>query len=281
MQRIDSHQHFWSYNPVNHAWIDGTMQACQRDFLPADLQPILQQNDITGCVAVQVDQTEADNDFNLSLAKNNSFIKGLVGWVDLCASNIEERLQHYSNIKLMKGFRHILQGEPDEQFMLNAKFMHGISLLNKYGFSYDILIKPNHLPYAKQLVAAFPDQRFVIDHLAKPNIKAGKIDGWKEGMQAIAAHANVFCKISGMVTEADWVNWKPEDFTPYLDVVFNAFGANRVMYGADWPVCNVAGGYEGVLSVIDNYIDRLSQNEQEHFWAKNAIEFYRLNDLPV
>jgi L-fuconolactonase len=279
MRRIDSHQHFWIYDKERHGWIDDSMHHCQQDFLPAELQPILQQNGIEGCITVQVDQTEAENDFMVGLAQNNSFIKGLVGWVDLRAAHIEERLEHYSHLKLMKGFRHILQGEPDEKFMLDAKFMHGISLLNKYGFSYDILIKPNHLPYAKELVAAFPDQRFVVDHLAKPFIKAGKIDGWKEDIQALAAYQNVSCKVSGMVTEADWHNWKSEDFTPYLDVVFNAFGANRVMYGSDWPVCNIAGGYAGVLKVIENYIDRLSQNEQELFWAGNTIEFYRLDML--
>jgi L-fuconolactonase len=278
MQKIDSHQHFWIYDKARHSWMDDSMEACRQNFLPAHLQPILQQNGFAGCVAIQVDQTEADNNFALRLAEKNSFIKGVVGWVDLQANNIEERLQHYSHIKPMKGFRHILQSEADDKFMLNAKFKHGISLLNKYDFSYDILIKPNHLLYAKELAAAFPDQRFVINHLAKPFIKAGKIDGWKEGMQALAAYQNVSCKVSGLVTEADWANWNPEDFTPYLDVVFNAFDANRVMYGSDWPVCNLAGGYSGVLKIIECYIDHLSQNEQELFWAKNAIEFYRLND---
>jgi L-fuconolactonase len=276
MLKIDSHQHFWVYNKERHAWMDNSMQACQQDFLPADLQPILMQNGFAGCVAVQVDQTEADNDFTLGLAEKNSFIKAVVGWVNLRADNIEERLEYYSHIKLMKGFRHILQGEPDERFMLDAKFKYGISLLNKYGFSYDLLIKPNHLPYAKKLVAAYPDLRFVIDHLAKPYIKAGVIDTWKQDIQALAAYSNVSCKISGMVTEADWQNWKPEDFTPYLDVVFSAFGAKRIMYGSDWPVCNVAGGYEGALNIVENYIGCLTQNEQELFWAGNAIEFYKL-----
>ncbi|MES2061325.1 MAG: amidohydrolase family protein [Bacteroidota bacterium] len=278
MQKIDSHQHFWLYDKERHAWIDDSMQACQQNFLPAHLQPILQQNGFAGCVAVQVDQTEADNDFTLGLAEKNSFIKGVVGWVNLRANNIEERLEYYSHIKQMKGFRHILQAEPDDKFMLSATFKRGIGLLNKYGFSYDILIKPNYLPYAKELVAAFPDQRFVIDHLAKPYIKAAKIDGWKQDIQALAAYPNVSCKVSGMVTEADWQNWKPEDFTPYLDVVFNAFGAKRVMYGSDWPVCNVAGGYAGVLKVAENYISCLTQNEQALFWGRNAIEFYRLDD---
>jgi L-fuconolactonase len=277
MRKIDSHQHFWLYNPVNHAWINDDMRVIQRDFLPADLQPILQENGIEGCVAVQVDQTEAENDFLLDLAEKNSFIKGIVGWIDMQADNIEERLQYYSSVKPMKGFRHILQGEPDEKFMLNEKFKHGIDLLNQYGFSYDILIMPNHLSYAKAFVAEFPQQRFVIDHLAKPYIKDKRTNGWKEDIQAIATFPNVYCKVSGMVTEADWADWKTEDFVPYLDVVFNAFGANHVMFGSDWPVCNVAGGYKGVLNVIENYVNRLSQNEQELFWAKNAVDFYRLD----
>jgi L-fuconolactonase len=281
MQKIDSHQHFWLYNKERHAWMDDSMHACQKDFLPADVQPVLRQNGIEGCVTIQADQTEAENDFLLALAEKNHFIKGVVGWVDLCADNIEDRLDHYSQIKLMKGFRHILQAEHDTRFMLNAKFMHGIGLLNKYGFTYDILIQPDHLPYAGEFVAAFLDQHFVIDHLAKPYIKAGKLNGWKEDLQAIAAYPNVSCKVSGMITEANWQSWEPGDFTPYLDVVFNAFGPNRVMYGSDWPVCNVAGGYTGALRAVTYYIDGLTCNEQELFWGKNAIKFYRLNDQPA
>ncbi|QHS54513.1 amidohydrolase family protein [Mucilaginibacter sp. 14171R-50] len=276
MRKIDSHQHFWTFDAERHAWIDDSMQAIQKDFLPGQLQPILQQNGIEGCITVQVEQTEAENDLMLSLAENNSFIKGIVGWIEMAADRVEERLQYYSTVKLIKGFRHILQGEADDKFMLNPNFMRGIGLLNKYNFSYDILIKPNQLPYALQFASAFPDQRFVIDHLAKPYIKEKRITGWKTDMQAIAALPNVCCKISGMVTEADWLNWQPKDFTPYLEVVFEAFGAQRVMYGSDWPVCNVAGGYNGVLAVIDNYVSRLSQDEQEAFWAKNAEDFYRL-----
>ncbi|MBB5396321.1 amidohydrolase [Mucilaginibacter sp. AK015] len=276
MRKIDSHQHFWTFDAERHAWIDDSMQAIQKDFLPGQLQPILQQNGIEGCITVQVEQTEAENDLMLSLAENNSFIKGIVGWIEMAADRVEERLQYYSTVKLIKGFRHILQGEADDKFMLNPNFMRGIGLLNKYNFSYDILIKPNQLPYALQFASTFPDQRFVIDHLAKPYIKEKRITGWKTDMQAIAALPNVCCKISGMVTEADWLNWRPDDFTPYLEVVFEAFGAQRVMYGSDWPVCNVAGGYNGVLTVIGNYVSRLSQDEQQAFWAKNAEDFYRL-----
>ena len=276
MLKIDAHQHFWQYHPVKDAWITDDLKVIQRDLLPEDVAPVLTKNGIAGCVAVQADQSEAENEFLLGLAEVHSFIKGIVGWVDLQADNIAERLEYYSGIKLMKGFRHILQAEPDDDFMLNPRFMQGISLLGQFNFSYDILIKPDHLPYAGQLVAAFPDQRFVIDHLAKPYIKAKTVDGWREGIRALATCDNVSCKISGMVTEADWANWKPEDFTPYLDVIFNAFGANRVMFGSDWPVCNLAGGYTGVLSIVEAYVAKLSPNEQELFWAKNAIEFYGL-----
>ncbi|GGH23409.1 amidohydrolase family protein [Mucilaginibacter phyllosphaerae] len=276
MLKIDTHQHFWKYHPVKDAWITDDMKVIQRDFLPEHLAPVLAANDITGCVAVQANQSETENEFLLGLAQGHSFIKGVVGWVDFKAGDIEERLQHYSNEKLMKGFRHVLQGEPDEQYMLNKKFMHGISLLDKYNFSYDILIKPNHLPYAKTFAAALPNQRLVVDHLAKPYIKDKITDGWKQDIQALAAYPNVSCKVSGMLTEADWLNWQPEDFVPYLDTVFNAFGANRVMYGSDWPVCNVAGGYKGVLAALEAYVSRLSQNEQELFWAKNGVGFYGL-----
>ncbi|MFD0763524.1 amidohydrolase family protein [Mucilaginibacter lutimaris] len=276
MLKIDTHQHFWKYHPVKDAWITDDLKVIQRDLLPNDVEPILPEYNISGCVAVQADQSEAENDFLLGLAEKHNFIKGIVGWVDFNARDIEERLAYYSDIKLIKGFRHILQAEPDEQYMLNKQFMHGISLLNKYNCTYDLLIKQNHLPYAKTFVKAFPQQRFVVDHLAKPNIKAGDIKGWDKNIQAIASHPNVSCKISGMVTEADWTGWKAEDFIPYLDVVFNAFGPKRVMFGSDWPVCNLAGGYAGVIKSVESYINSLAQNEQELFWGKNAVAFYGL-----
>jgi L-fuconolactonase len=278
MLKIDSHQHFWLYNPVRHNWITEEMGIIQKNFMPGDLEPILNKTDISGCVAVQVDQTEAENDFLLDLAEENKLIKGVVGWVDFKADDIEERLQHYSKIKSMKGFRHILQGEADEKFMLDRTFMNGIGVLDRYNFTYDILIKPNHLRHVRDFVAAFPYQRFVVDHIAKPYIKDKHIDGWREDISALAAYPNVSCKISGMVTEADWTGWKISDFIPYLDTVFNAFGVNRIMYGSDWPVCNVAGGYEGVLSIVVHYVEKLSQPEQEMFWSKNAVDFYRLDN---
>ena len=232
---IDAHQHFWHYDLVQHSWINDEMSVIRKDFLPADLKPVLEENGVAGCVAVQADQTEAETNFLLKLSDENDFIKGVVGWVDLRSDNLQQRLEHYAQFKNIKGFRHILQGE-EPAFMLQASFLKGIGLLQRFNFTYDVLVFPKHLKAALQLVKQFPDQPFVIDHIAKPYIKGGIIDGWKEDIAAIAQYPNVHCKISGMVTEADMRNWKQADFTPYLDVITNSFGIDRIMYGSDWPV---------------------------------------------
>ncbi|MDB5002567.1 MAG: amidohydrolase [Mucilaginibacter sp.] len=276
MPRIDSHQHFWNYDPVKHAWINGDMEIIQADFLPEDLEPILQEYGFNGCISVQVDQTEEENTMLLDDAAKHDFIKGVVGWVDFKAENIEDRLAYYQQFKKLKGFRHILQGETDRAYMLNADFKRGISKLKQFEYAYDILIYTDQLGYANEFAAAFPDQPFVIDHLAKPKIKDGDITDWAKDMKVIAQNQNVSCKVSGMVTEADWKAWKPEDFTPYMDVVFEAFGANRVMFGSDWPVCRVAATYGEMLSISEGYVAKLSANEQGKFWGDNAIKFYSL-----
>jgi L-fuconolactonase len=277
MQRIDAHQHFWQFDPVRDNWITEEMSVIRRDFLPADLLPLLQRNEIDGSVLVQTCQDEADNDFMLKLAAENDFIKGIVGWVDLRAENVEDRLKYYRDSHpKMKGFRHVLQAEPDEKFMLRDDFKRGISLLNQYGFTYDILIYPNHIKYASELVAEFPGQKFVIDHLAKPYIKMQEIGQWQRDMEYLAYYQNVYCKVSGMLTEADWYGWRTEDFMPYLDVVFKSFGSQRVMYGSDWPVCTLAGGYNRALEILQIYASRYSQDEQEQFFGGNAIRFYNL-----
>jgi L-fuconolactonase len=276
MPRIDAHQHFWQFDPVRDAWITDDMSVIQRDFLPQDLQPILQQHGFDGCVVVQSDQTEVENEFQLANAAAHDFIKGVVGWVDLRAENIEERLAHYSQFEKLKGFRHVLQGEADRALMLRPEFKRGIAALAQHGFTYDILIFSDQLPYAAELAAAFPQQPFVVDHIAKPPIKDQLIDDWAHGIRAVAAHGNVCCKVSGMVTEANWQHWKPADFHPYLDVVFDAFGIDRVMYGSDWPVCEVAGGYTRALSILEEYLAPFSANEQALFWGDNAARFYGL-----
>jgi len=213
------------------------------------------------------------------LADQYSFIKGVVGWVNLQSINVEDKLKYYhERYPKMKGFRHVLQADPDDQLMLRDSFKRGISLLNKYNFTYDILIYPKHLKYAAQLVAEFPDQKFVVDHLAKPYIKAREINDWKRDIEALSKNLNVYCKVSGMLTEADWYSWKTEDFTPYLDAVFNAFSINRVMYGSDWPVCKLAGGYNRAMEILQIYTSRFSEKEQEQFYGGNAIEFYNLTE---
>jgi len=276
MPRIDAHQHFWHFDPVRDAWITPDMAAIRRDFLPADLQPILQQHRLDGCVVVQSDQTPTENAFQLANADAHDFIKGVVGWVDLQADNVAGRLDYYQQFAKLKGFRHVLQGEADRALMLKPAFQRGIGELEKRGFTYDLLILPDQLGYAAELTAAFPNQPFVVDHIAKPPIKAQEIDAWMRDIRHLAAHENVCCKVSGMVTEADWQHWEPEDFRPYLDVVFAAFGPQRVLYGSDWPVCNVAGGYARAIGILEDYLRPFSAAEQAQFWGDNAVRFYGL-----
>ena len=277
MLRIDSHQHFWNYDSEKFDWVTEEMSLIKKDFLPTDLAPVLQQNNFNGCVTIQVQQTEEENDFLLNTAEGHDFIKGVVGWTDLQSKNVEERLNRLKSFNKLKGFRHILQGEKKRDLMLSPEFKNGISFLPKYGFTYDILIFPDQLAFARKLVKEFPEQKFVIDHLAKPYIKDGKIEEWEKDMNAIGSFKNVYCKISGMVTEADRKKWKPEDFFPYLDVVVKSFGTNRIMYGSDWPVCLVAASYQQSLSIVSEYFSPFSKDEQDAFFGGNAIKFYNLN----
>lgn len=276
MIKIDSHQHFWKFDPVRDSWITDDMSVIQKDFLPADLQPVLLANKIDGCVAVQADQSEEQNKFLLEQARGNDFIKGIVGWVDLRAENICERLAYYQQSNLIKGFRHVLQGEADRALMLKPEFMRGIAALREFNFTYDILIFADQLKYIPAFVAAFPNQKFVIDHIAKPSIKAHDIDAWTKDIMQAAMHENVYCKISGMVTEAEWKTWKKEDLLPYIDVVIEAFGADKIMFGSDWPVCLVASSYHQWYSLLKEYFSTFTKEEQEKFFGGNAIQFYNL-----
>lgn len=276
MIRIDSHQHFWNYDAIQHSWINDEMAVIRRDFLPQELAKVLQENQVTGCVAVQADQSIAENNFLLGLAGSYSFIKGIVGWVDLQSPNLNEVLETYAQLDIVKGFRHILQGEQQRDLMLKDTFLHGIKQLQQHDFTYDILILPDQLKYIPEFVAQFPNQRFVIDHLAKPLIKQQEIKDWKRDITELAQYENVWCKVSGMVTEADLKSWKQEDFEPYLDVLVNAFGTGKLMYGSDWPVCLAGGEYGEVMNVVSTYFSRFSVHEQELLFGKNAIDFYRL-----
>ena len=273
---IDSHQHFWNYEPEKHSWIDDEMSVIRRDFLSDDLQKVFDENGVDACVAVQADQTTEETDFLISLAENNNFIKGVVGWVDLRSESIEEDLLKYKKYDVVKGFRHVVQEEQDHNFMLRPEFLNGIELLGKYNLCYDILIFPHQLVAALELVNKFPNQKFVIDHIAKPYIKDGFFEGWAVMMREIAKNQKVYCKISGMITEADYKTWTPEQVHPYMKLVLESFGAGRVMYGSDWPVCLVAGNYSIVKALVTDFISDLSQEQQNAIMGGNAAKFYNL-----
>ena len=273
---IDSHQHFWNYEAEKHSWIDDEMSVIRRDFLSDDLQKVFDENGVDACVAVQADQTTEETDFLISIAENNNFIKGVVGWVDLRSESIEEDLLKYKKYDVVKGFRHVVQGEQDHNFMLRSEFIRGIELLGKYDLCYDILIFPHQLGATLELVKKFPNQKFVIDHIAKPYIKDGFFEGWAVMMREIAKHQNVYCKISGMITEADYKTWTPEQVHPYMKLVLESFGAGRVMYGSDWPVCLVAGNYSMVMALVTDFITDLSQEQQNAIMGGNAAKFYNL-----
>ena len=273
--RIDSHQHFWKFDPVRHAWIDSSMQNIAKDFLPKDLKPLLETNLMDGCIAVQADQSETETQFLLGLAEENSFIKGVVGWVDLSAEDLSQRLEVFSKNTLFKGVRHVLQTEK-EGFMLKDPFLRGISELKNFNLTYDILIYPNQLEEARLLIEKNPDQPFVLDHLAKPYIKQQRIKNWASDIKELAKYKNVYCKLSGMVTEADWNHWQFENFKKYLSVAFDTFGSDRLMFGSDWPVCLLAGSYEHVVKIIDLFIENLEQEEKNNIMGGNACNFYNL-----
>ena len=273
--RIDSHQHFWKYDPVRDAWITPDMIAIRRDFLPGDLEPLLRASGMEGCVTVQVDQSAKETLTMLRLADEHPFIKGIVGWVDFRSPGIKDQLAYLSQYKKLKGFRHIVQAEPDG-FLLQKDFLHGIKSLADFGYTYDILIYPRQLQEAVQFVRQFPDQKFVLDHMAKPLIRERGLEPWKKYIASLASAGNIYCKLSGMVTEADWKKWEPADFLPYLDVVFNCFGPQRLLYGSDWPVCLLASTYPQQLAVVEDYINSLTPSEKLRIMGENAVQFYNL-----
>jgi len=270
---IDSHQHFWKYDPVRDAWIDASMKVIKRDFLPNDLKPILNENGVDGCMAVQADQSEEETEFLLACAAENPFIKGVVGWVDLIAENLEDRLKHYAANPLFKGVRHIVQAEKDD-YLLRADVQSGIGKLAKHNLTYDILVFPQQLPAALALVKKFPKQQFILDHIAKPNISESISYQWKVNITALSKFENVSCKLSGMVTEAKNFIFKNQDFTPFLDHVFTSFGPNRLLFGSDWPVCLLAADYKKVLSIIKNYLDKYSTETKAQVLGSNAMKIY-------
>lgn len=274
--KIDSHQHFWHYNPGEFGWINDQMSVIRKDFLPADLKVELDKTGFNGSIAVQARQHLEETAWLLELASNHNFIRGVVGWVDLCSTELTKQLELLSANKKLVGVRHVIHDEPDDNFMLRPDFLKGIEQLQKYGLTYDILIFPKHLPNTLQFVKAFPDQVFILDHIAKPDIKNQVFTPWKENIDKLAKFPNVHCKLSGMVTEADWKRWKEEDMIPYLEIVLENFGFERVMIGSDWPVCKVAGQYGKVMDIVRNFIQNLSVAEQRAVLGENAQRIYNI-----
>jgi L-fuconolactonase len=268
---IDTHQHFWKYNPIKDQWIDESMEIIRRDFMPHDLQPLLYSLNIGGCVAVQADTSIHETDFLLDLAKQHDFIKAVVGWIDF--KQIHPLLERWSGEKKLKGFRDILQGQPPE-YLQSDLFLSGIKVLGTYGYTYDILVYPHHLKAVYSVVSQYSNQKFVIDHLAKPYIKDQKIEDWKKDLKSISVFPNVYCKVSGMITEASWDQWKINDLRPYFEVALELFGPDRLMFGSDWPVCQLAGGYEAWWNTFQQLIEPISPTEQQKIRVLNAQQFY-------
>jgi L-fuconolactonase len=272
---IDTHVHFWKYDKVRDAWITDNMKVLQQDYIPQTLESTLRRNGVSGCVAVQADQSEVETLFLVELSKTHDIIKGVVGWVDLQNNNLAERLQYFSQFPVIKGWRHIAQSEPDD-FLSRSSFQDGVRMLESYGYTYDILIFPKQLRSALDLVSRFPNQAFVIDHCAKPLIATKEIDEWGAIMKEIAVHPNVYCKLSGLFTEAKWKQWSPADYYPYLDVVFGAFGTDRLMFGSDWPVILLSGMYVQWKSLLEKYMENFPAEEKEKVFRFNATSFYKL-----
>ena len=274
--RIDSHQHFWNYSAAEYPWLGAGMSKLRRDFLPADLEAEQRKVRLNGSIAVQARQTVEESRWLLNLADHYPLIKGVVGWVDLRSENVEAELAEFAKHPKFAGVRHVVQDEPDDEFMLRPEFLRGLEKLKSHKLAYDLLLYPKHLPVAVKLARRFPEQKFVLDHIAKPAIRTGTLSPWDNDIRELARSGNVWCKVSGMVTEAQWTGWKQADFRPYLDVVFDAFGEDRLMFGSDWPVCLAAGSYEQVFGIVSRYLQWFPESARRKVLGENAARFYNL-----
>jgi L-fuconolactonase len=275
--RIDSHQHFWRYSPVEHNWMSDEMTQLKRDFLPEDLEPLIKSVGFDGCVAVQARQTLGETRWLLELSEKHAFIQGVVGWADLCSTDLRRQLEIFSTHPKFVGVRHMVQDEPDDEFVLRAEFMNGIAQLRQFDLTYDLLLYPRQLRAATQLVQKFPEQPFVLDHIGKPGIAEGLLSPWRENLLELARARNAWCKLSGMVTEAKWNQWKPADFTRYLDAVVDAFTPEHLMIGSDWPVCLLSGDYASTMEIVFDYVQQFSTEVQSAILGGNCARFYGIN----
>jgi L-fuconolactonase len=277
MERIDSHHHFWFYDPKEYAWIDDRMSALQRNFLPEDFEPEFQSAGICGVIPVQAHQSWRETWQLLQFANEFKFIQGIIGWLPLVDADLQRKLPTLTEHRKLKGVRYNLQDEPDPNYMLRDDFNRGLTDLQPYGLAYDILIYEHHLPQTILFVDRHPEQVFVLDHIAKPRIADGELSPWQENLRELAQRPNVYCKLSGMITEANWSNWTNDQLRPYFDVVLEAFGPERLMFGSDWPVCLLAGTYDRWIDVVATFLSPLSLDEQASVWAGTARKAYNLS----
>lgn len=274
--RIDAHQHFWKYDPLRHSWINDAMATIRKDFMPEDLIKELSSTGMDGSIVVQVDETEEENNFMLSLADKHDFIKGIVGWVDLKSVDAEEMISRHSKHKKIVGYRCILQGKEDKEYLTNPEFIAGVKKLASHNKTYDLLVYHNQLPSLIRFTDQLPDNDMILDHIAKPDIKQQRIKEWADQMRILAQHPRIYCKLSGMVTEADFRNWTYDDIMPYMEVAVNAFGTDRICFGTDWPVCLVAGTYKQVYDVVDRFMSGCTEEEKDKIMGRNAVQFYKI-----
>jgi len=274
--KIDAHHHLWKYDAPQYPWISENMGLLRRDFLVPDLMDVLQESDIEGVVTVQARQALAETRWLLELAHRHDFVRGVVGWVALTDPKVDRDLEHFSTHAKLKSVRHVLHDEPDDLYILREDFNRGIKLLKDFGLRYDLLIFERHLPQTIQFVDRHPNQIFILDHLAKPQIREGVISPWRENILELARRENVFCKLSGLVTEARWQSWTEADLEPYLQIALAAFGSERIMFGSDWPVMLLASSYERWVDIVQRGILRLSEYEQDRILGETATEVYRL-----
>jgi L-fuconolactonase len=274
--RIDAHQHFWKYAPTTHGWINDEMAVIRRDFLPNDLEPILSKHNIDGTVAVQADESIHETEFLLSLSEKHAFIKAVIGWIDLRSPQIHDQLAYFKKFRKLVGFRCIMQGQPDEAYLNNEIFIKNVALLKDFDYTYDLLVYHHQLPSLLKFIEKIPENRLILDHIGKPDIKAKNYSKWKEKIFELAQHPGIYCKLSGMITEANYSTWKYDDIVPYMDAVGEAFGTERICFGSDWPVCLVAGHYDKMIGVVEKWASQLNEKDYNQLFGLNTSRFYNI-----
>ncbi len=275
---IDAHHHLWKYTAQEYDWIDESMSILRKDFLLDELSQVCDENDIDGTIVVQARQSLEETHWLLQLASQSSLIKGVVGWIDIKSADLSQQLATLANKEKLVAFRHVIQGESDANFMLNSAFISGLKVLAQHGYRYDLLIYAHQLPTAIQMLEQIPELKVVIDHIAKPNIKTKQdFQQWQHDMQTLAKNKNVYCKLSGMITETDWNNWKVEELQPYMSSVYQYFGSDRIMFGSDWPVCLLAGQYPTVKQIVKDFILAQDETALNEVFGENALRFYQIN----